>query len=323
MSSSNSNVSSGDGKRIVITGATGLIGRHLVPELLARGYELTILSRSPETAEPLVPGATKYVQWNATERGDWEFEFNGAYAVINLSGQPILEHRWSEDFKQEIYDSRVVGTRRIVNAIRRSEHKPEIILNASAIGYYGFDGDRDDVMLENSPSGDDFFAQVCFGWELEAKQAEFMGIRVVPMRMGLIFASDDGGLRKMIRPFKMGFGGHIEPGSQWFSWIHIDDMVNIILFALDDQRITSPINCTTPNPVTARRMAETIGNVMGRKSWFGLPEWMTTLGLGEAAPVITHGKRVMPRILQELGFTWKFPTLEEALSDILPRMLKR
>jgi uncharacterized protein len=306
-----------------MTGATGLVGRRLAPELIERGYELVILSRSPETAEPLVPGAKKYVQWSATERGDWEFEFSGAHAVINLAGQPILEHRWSEEFKQEIYDSRVVGTRRIVNAIRRSEHKPNILLNASAIGYYGYDGDYHDVMIETSQSGDDFFSTVCFGWELEAKQAEFMGIRTVPLRMGLILAHDDGGLRKMVRPFKMGFGGHVEPGDQYFSWIHIDDMIRIMLLALEDERIKSAINCTAPDPVTARKMAETIARVMGRKSWFALPEWMTSLGFGEAAPVITRGKRVMPRVLQELGFTWKYPELQAALEDILPKLLKR
>ena len=139
-----------EAKKIVMTGATGLIGRRLMPHLVARGYEVTVLSRSPETAEPLVPGAKRYVIWSATERGDWEFEFNGAYAVINLAGQPILEHRWSEDFKQDIYDSRVVGTRRIVNAIRRSEHKPEVLINASAVGYYGYDGDLNEMMIQSS-----------------------------------------------------------------------------------------------------------------------------------------------------------------------------
>jgi uncharacterized protein len=310
-------------KKIVMTGGTGLIGRRLMPELLKRGYEVTILTRSPETAEPLVPGASKYVLWSATERGDWEFEFNGSYAVINLAGQPILEHRWSEDFKQDIYDSRVVGTRRIVNAIRRSEHKPQVLINASAIGYYGYDGDMHDVMTEESHSGNDYFAQVCFGWELEAKQAEFMDIRVVPLRMGLVFSEDDGGLRKMVRPFKMGFGGHIEPGNQWFSWIHIDDVVEIIIIALENDKINTAINLTSPEPVTGVQLAETIGRVMTRKSWFKLPEWMTTLGLGEAAPVITHGKRVMPRLLQQLGYRFKYSTLEAALRDVIPKMLKK
>ncbi len=307
-------------KKIVMTGATGLIGRRLMPHLVSRGYEVVVLSRSPETAEPLVPGAKKYVIWSATERGDWEFEFNGAHAVINLAGQPILEHRWSEDFKQDIYDSRVVGTRRIVNAIRRSETKPSVLISASAIGYYGFDGDMNDVMIESSHSGNDYFAQVCFGWELEAKQAEFMDIRVVPLRMGLVFSEDDGGLRKMVRPFKMGFGGHIEPGTQWFSWIHIDDVVEIILIALENDKLNTAINVTSPEPATGTQLAETIGRVMGRKSWFKLPEWMTSLGLGEAAPVITHGKRVMPRVLQELGYKFKYTTLESALRDVIPKM---
>lgn len=310
-------------KKIVMTGATGLIGRRLMPELLRRGYDVTVLSRSPDTAEPLVPGASKYVLWSATERGDWEFEFNGAHAVINLAGQPILEHRWSEDFKQDIYDSRVVGTRRIVNAIRRSETKPEVFINASAIGYYGYDGDMHDVMTEESHSGNDYFAQVCFGWELEAKQAEFMGIRTVMLRMGLVFGEEDGGLHKMIRPFKMGFGGQIEPGNQWFSWIHIDDVIEIILIGLENEKLRGAINLTSPDPVTGTQLAETIGRVMNRKSWFKLPEWMTSLGLGEAAPVITHGKRVMPRVLQQLGYRFKYETLEPALRDVIPKMLKR
>lgn len=310
-------------KRIVITGATGLIGSALTPLLLEKGYELTVLSRSPETAEPLAPGAKDYVQWSATERGDWEFHFDGAHAVINLAGQPILEHRWSEDFKQEIYDSRVVGTRRIVNAIRRTENKPKILINASAIGYYGFDGDPQKIVDETSMSGDDYFAKVCFGWELEAQQAQFMDMRVVPLRMGLVFGQNDGGLRKMVRPFKMGFGGHIEPGTQWFSWIHIEDMLRIIMMALEDDRFNRAVNCTSPDPTTGRDLAATIGKVMNRKDWFALPEWMTTLGFGEAAPMLTNGKRILPKVLEELGFEWKYPTLESALRDVIPRMLRK
>lgn len=305
-----------DTKRIVVTGATGLIGQHLCKRLIEQQYEVIVFSREPTSACNIVPDATDYYSWLPNDQdGDWVNVLDGVYGVVHLAGAPVFGKRWSPAYKMSIRDSRVVGTRNLVNAMASVEHKPSVFVCGSAVGYYGF---RDDTPLdESTPPGDDFLARVCVEWEQEGAKAEEAGIRTVLLRTGIVLDKREGALPQMLPPFRFFIGGPILPGSQWFSWVHIEDEVGIILLALDDERVSGPLNAVGPEPQTNRDFSATLGKAIGRPSWLPVPAFGLKLLLGEVGDMLTEGQRVVPKKAQDMGYQFHFSTAEDALRDLL------
>jgi NAD dependent epimerase/dehydratase family enzyme len=329
-----------DNKRVVVSGATGLIGRALCKQLVARGYQVVVFSRNPQQARRAVPGAADYVAWRPAESGDWASSIDGAHAVIHLAGASLFDKRWSDAYKREIVASREIGTRGLINAMARAQIKPQVFISSSAVGYYGPSGDGQ--LDESAPPGNDFLAQVCQVWEREARKAEELGIRTVILRSGVVIGSsegrpafpidlrgaslsrpgvilktDEGAFPLLMMPFRFFAGGPILPGTQWFAWVHIDDLVGILMLALEDERAHGPINATAPQPQTNRDFAKTLGRVVGRPSWMPVPGFAMRLLLGEMADMITTGQRVVPKQALELGYQFKYPTSEQAIRQIL------
>lgn len=306
-------------KRVILTGATGLIGRQLFGALRERGYEIVVFSRNPEQARRQLPGAAEYVAWAPTPGGGWTAALDGADAVIHLAGAPIAQGligvRWTPAYKREIMASRVEGTRAIVEAIAAAPRKPATLVSASAIGYYGHRGAE--PLDESAPPGSDFLAEVCVAWEREATRAEALGLRVVRVRTGIVLDTTSGALGQLLLPFRLRTGGPILPGTQYYSWIHPADEIGIILLALEHPGAAGPLNATAPNPVTSHEFAAILGEVLGSPSWLPVPELALRAALGEMADLVTKGQRVVPRRAQELGYRFRFPELKPALRDLL------
>lgn len=303
------------GKRVVVTGATGLIGREVCAGLIERGYEVVVFSRNPDSARAKVPGAADYVAWTPAESGPWATAIDGAHGVISLAGASIAGKRWTPEYKQEILNTRVIGTRGLVGAMRAAKERPRVFVSGSAIGYYG---PRDDTPLdERAEPGDDFLAGVVKAWEAEALKAEELGIRTPLIRTGVVLAKEEGALPQMILPFKFFAGGPILPGTQWVSWIHHRDEVGIILLALENEQARGPINAASPGSQMNKDFARAIGEAMGRPSWAPVPGFAVQIVAGEAAELITTGQRVIPRRAQELGYRFEFASSVSALRDVL------
>ncbi len=304
-------------RRVIMTGATGLIGTRLYEQLKARGYQIVIFSRDPQKAQRALPDAAEYVAWTPSEHGAWASAIDGAYAVIHLAGAPILGKRWSAAYKAEIRDSRVIGTRGLVNAMRAARIKPLVFVSGSAVGYYG---GRDDTSLdETAAPGDDFLAQTCIEWEREAARAEELSIRVALVRTGIVLDRREGALPQMVLPFRFYAGGPILPGTQWFPWIHIDDEIGLLLFALENEQVCGPLNAAAPEPQTNRDFSQTLGTVMGSSAWLPVPGFALRIALGQVAAMLTEGQRVIPRKAQDLGYQFKYPTSEQALRHLLQK----
>lgn len=304
-----------DAKRVIVAGATGLIGKHLCPELRRRGYEVVVFSRDPARAQSAVPGAAEYVAWRPEESGAWGVQLDGAHAVISLAGANIAGKRWTESYKREVRDSRVVGIRGLVNAMRAAGRKPAVFIQGSAVGYYG---PRDDTPLdESAPPGNDFAASVQRAVEAEASKAEQIGVRTVLVRTAVVLDKDEGALVPMRIQFALFAGGPILPGTQWFSWIHPADEVGILLLALADERVRGPINAAAPEPQTNRDFTRTLGRVMGRPSWAPVPGFAIRLLKGQVAEMLTTGQRVIPKKALELGYQFQYPRSEDALRQVL------
>jgi uncharacterized protein (TIGR01777 family) len=310
--------------RVFITGGSGLIGRQLVETLIARGDQPVILSRRSDQIrrEPAMRGRT-VIQGDPTTSGPWESELDGCDAVVNLAGHNIFSNRWSAAVKRQIRDSRVYATEKVVAAISRAKTRPKVLVQASAIGYYGPHGDE--FLTEESPSGSDFMAVVCREWEEAARPVESLGVRLARIRTGIVLARGDGALGVMTPIFRwlpggaapIGNGGSLlkpATGQQWMSWIHIDDIVGICLLALDKADAQGPINGTAPNPVRNAEFTKALAKVLWRiPAPLGPPDALLDLVLGEVAQVITRGQKVLPARAQALGYTFRFPELPRAL----------
>ncbi|MGE5432259.1 MAG: TIGR01777 family oxidoreductase [Syntrophomonadaceae bacterium] len=302
-------------KKVAITGATGLIGRRVFKALMERGDEVTILSRSPSHAKETLPGARAYIRWDSEKGSEGISYASGLDAVVHLAATPVMDKRWNESYKSEILKSRQDGTRVLVNEIAKSSPKPEVLVSASAIGYYGIS--RQKALKEGDHPGMDFLAEVCKLWEGEAQRAEEYGIRRVSLRLGIVLDGRGGALPRMMLPFRFFAGGPLGKGSQGFSWIHIDDVVNIFLRAIDDRSMNGAYNATSPNPLGMKEFAGLIGKAMHRPSWLKVPEFALRLAVGEGAYTIANAPLVMPKRLMEMGFEFKFPEAGEALKDII------
>ncbi len=296
--------------KILISGATGLVGTHLIPTLIARGQEVVKLVRKS-------PKAADEIQWDA-EKGfsdEEKAKLENFEAVVHLAGDNVASSNWNEAKKRSIRDSRVVGTKILVEALKTLKNPPKVFVSASAEGFYGrTTGDA--ILTEDSPPGEGFLAEVCQAWEAQAKKAEAYA-RVVCLRIGVVLTKDGGAIEKMLTPFKLGVGGVIGSGKQWMPWISIDDMIGIIHFVLEHE-ISGSLNSTAPNPVTNYEFTKTFGKFLHRPTIFPIPEFAIKLMFGEMGEtLLLKGARVTPKRLLEAGYKFKFETLEEALGHLL------
>lgn len=306
-----------ESKRVIVTGATGLLGKALCARLAEKGYSVVVFSRSTQRARRSVPGATDYVVWDPMRHGAWAEVLNGAYGVIHLAGASIFGKRWSDDYKTALRESRVVSTRVLFSSLIAAQRKPAVFLSGSAVGYYGF---RDDTKLdESAPAGDDFLAQLTFEWEAEARKAEPLGVRTVLVRTGIVMDDEGGALPLLKMPFMFYTGGPVMPGNQYISWVHSADEVGLLMLALENEQVSGPLNATAPEPQTNKEFSATLGNVLGTPSWLPVPEFALRLALGEFAESIVNGQRVIPARAQAMGYTFQFPTADAALRDLLKK----
>jgi uncharacterized protein (TIGR01777 family) len=304
--------------RVAITGATGTIGTALCATLLARGDQVTAISRGVERARSVLGDRVQHSAWaRPTDEPPPLEALGGSDAVVHLLGEP-LDQRWTERAKTEIRDSRVLATRLLVSALERlpGDTRPEVLVSQSAIGFYGPSDDRE--LDEQAPAGGDFLAGVVSAWEAEAGAAESM-IRVVRTRTGVVLTTAGGALARMLPFFRLGLGGPAAGGGQYLSWIHLEDVVRGLLFAIEDARATGAVNLTSPNPVTNAEFSRALGRALGRPAVLPLPALALRALYGEMAEVVTTGQRALPRRLEELGFEFRHPVLEAALRDVLSK----
>ena len=298
--------------RVALTGATGTIGPALVRELLNRGDQVSVLSRDAERARERL-GAVEAFTWPDPKAAPAPEEaLRGREAVVNLLGEPIAQ-RWTESAKREIVDSRVLGTRNLVAALAGlpEDERPGVLLSQSGVGWYGARGEE--VVDESEPAADDFAARVCAAWEAEAARAEELGLRVVRTRTGVVLSESGGALEKMLPPFKLGVGGPVAGGRQYVPWVHLDDVVGGIAFCLDTDAARGPLNLAAPEPVTNRELSKALGRVLRRPAVAPVPAAAVRLLYGEMAMGVTTGARMAPRRLQELGYRFRHPELDQAL----------
>jgi uncharacterized protein len=303
------------GRRIVLTGATGLIGRHLYRELYGRGDAVTVLARNPERAVRMFPDAALVQLWAPGVAGAWRQSLDGADAVIHLAGEPLDGERWSDPYKRRLRESRIIGTREITDAALAAKQPPSLFLSASAVGYYGDTGDTS--VVEDTPAGTDFLAALCADWESEARRVIATGARLVILRNGVVLAGDGGALKKLLTPFRMFAGGPVGSGAQWMSWIHIADTVGIILHALDRADFSGTVNAVSPEPVRNRDFAVALGRALRRPAGLQVPSFLLRLAVGEMSDVLLGGQRVLPRRVLDSGYTFRHPDLAAALRDLL------
>ncbi|MDP9384652.1 MAG: TIGR01777 family oxidoreductase [Actinomycetota bacterium] len=296
--------------RVAITGATGTIGTRLVRELTARGDEVTVLSRNPDRARPALGAGVQVVRWDPDAGAAPREALDGRDGVVNLAGEPVAQ-RWNAEAKQRILASRELGTRNLVAGLRAAEPRPRVLVSSSAVGYYGPHGDE--VLTEDTPAGSDFLAQVCLAWEREADRVAELGVRVVKIRTGVVLDRRGGALAKMLLPFRMGVGGPVAGGQQYMPWIHVDDVVGILLAAVDDERWTGPVNASAPAPVTNKAFSKALGRALRRPAFSPVPALAIRALYGEMAEIVTKGQRVVPERAQALGYRYRHPDLDEAL----------
>lgn len=298
-------------KKVLITGGTGFIGNYLTQQLLKQGHYATIITRSPGKYAEKQAKNRSYTGWE----DDLVSSMNEHDVVINLVGENLFGQRWTEEVKQRIYNSRIDSTKKLVDAMRESENKPELFISASAVGIYGDNGSK--VLDESDPAGNDFLAKVCKDWEEESKKAEDLGVRVANPRIGIVLEDNGGMIEKMVLPFKFGVGGPIGSGEQFVPWVHMTDLCNALLYPMENESVKGPYNACSPEPETMDTLAKKMGKVLNRPSFFRVPEFVLNIALGEAAKPVLSSLRVQPKVLQTSGFEFVFEDLEEALADIL------
>jgi uncharacterized protein (TIGR01777 family) len=305
----------GEAMNIIVTGGTGFIGRALCEAFSGRGHRVVVLTRRPVEARRLFRVPVTAVEWDPREGGAWEQSLEGADAVINLAGAPIAEERWTESRKHLLTYSRVVPTRLLVEAMSRRSSKPRLLVSASGIGYYGASDDR--MLDERAVNGHGFLAGLSTAWESEAMRAEQLGIRVVLMRTGMVLERDGGALPRMLLPFRLFAGGPIMPGTQWVSWIHRHDLIEMYEWAIRTAEIVGPLNAVAPEPVRMKEFCDVLGKVLHRPSWIPVPKLALEVMLGELGTMLTTGQRVSSEKALASGFAFDYPTLEQALRSIL------
>jgi len=276
--------------KIKVTGATGFIGKRLSRDLAADGHSLELAGRNPVE------------------------DVGGAQAVVHLAGAPVAQ-RWTPQAKRQIEESRTMGTRNLVAALARAQARPEVLISASAIGFYGDRGEE--TLTEASPAGGDFLAGVCVRWEAEAERAAALGIRVVKLRLGMVLGREGGALKKMLPPFRMGLGGPLGSGRQWMSWVHLDDVIGLTRFAIENRGVSGALNATAPNPVRNAEFTRALGRALKRPAIVPVPALAIRALYGEMSDILLASQRVLPRAALEAGYRFKHPELEPALESLL------
>ena len=298
--------------KIAVTGGTGFVGARLVERLLSEGHQVLLLVRNRAKAQAKFPRA-EIVEYTPKTSGAWQQPISGCDGVINLAGEPLAT-RWSDSVKREVLESRTLGTQKIVEAIAQANPKPAVLVNASAVGYYGTS--ETDTFTEVSRPGTDFLAQVCQGWEAEAEKVKASGTRLAIIRIGIVLGPNGGVLERMMLPFQVFAGGPLGTGQQWVSWIHREDLVNLILKALTDSAMAGVYDGTSPHPVRMSELCQVLGETVNRPSWLPVPSFALELLLGEAAKLVLEGQQVLPERTQATGFQFQYPTLQSALAQI-------
>ena len=320
--------------KIFITGATGFIGQKLCRALIERGDDVIAVSRNQVKAKEKLGTQATIVEADITMAGDWQKALDGVDAVVNLAGESMASGRWNAQRRQIIRDSRVDVTRNVVSAVAElpSDKRPAALINASGIDAYAFAADMaalgfapeatsedatEEPATEDYPLGDHFLAKVCKDWEAEANGAKALGVRVAILRFGIVLGHGGGALEKLLPLFKVGGGGVLGTGQQIFSWIHVDDLVRVILFSLDEPEFDGPTNTVAPEIVTNRTFTKTLGAALGRPTIFKVPSFALNLAVGDFAEYLLNGRPAVPANLQNAGFQFSYPTLKRALDEIV------
>ena len=304
-------------KKIIVTGATGLIGRKLCSKLLEQGNEITIFTRNPEAAKKAMKDAKKYVKWNYNNPEEWKDYLNETDSVIHLAGTNLGAKRWNYDFKKELYNSRIESTRQLVNTIKNCEDKPKSFITASAVGFYGERGEE--VLIEKNIPGKNFLSNLCSGWEKEAEKIEDQNVRRVSLRIGLTLSNEGGVLRKFLPPFKIFMGGPLGNGKQWFPWIHIEDLINILIHTIKTESLQGPVNVASPEIVRMKEFAKTLGKILKRPSLLPVPNFAIRIAAGELGKYAVMSQRASVEKILNAGYKFKFEKLEDALRDLLKK----
>lgn len=300
--------------RVTLTGATGPIGGALAAALVARGDEVTALTRSPDRAATRLPAGVAAMGWDPMAERAPRDALEGRDAVVHLAAENVAQ-RWTSEAKQRMRASREIGTRNLVAGLRDAEPRPGTLVTGSASGYYGPHGDE--RVDESAAPGDDFLAAVCIAWEREARQAEELGMRVVILRTGIVLDADSGALATMMTPFRLGVGGPVAGGQQYLPWIHLEDEVGLLLAALDNSGFSGPINGAAPEPATNRDFSHALGRALHRPAIAPIPAFALRVLYGDMAQIVVEGVRMVPDRAAELGYTFRHPDLDEALNSTL------
>jgi uncharacterized protein (TIGR01777 family) len=300
--------------RVVITGGSGLIGSEAARDLGGAGHEVVILTRDPAKAGPLPPNA-RAVRWDGRTAEGWGALLDGGTAIIHLAGDSIASGRWTAEKKRRIRDSRVESGKAVLEAIRQAAIKPAVLLQGSAVGYYGPCGDE--VVTEHHPAGNDFLADVCKAWEASTAEAESLGVRRALLRTGIVLSRKGGALPKMALPFRVMAGGPLGSGRQWVPWIHMADEVGAIRFLLENEDASGPFNLTAPNPLRNRDFSRALGRALKRPALAPAPSFALRAVLGEMADMLLEGQRAVPQRLLETGYVFRYPEALPALRDLL------
>ena len=301
--------------KIVVAGGSGMLGRRLAAALAGRGWEVVVLTRSPAGGSQ-APGIRR-VGWDGRGLGGWASEIDGARAVANLAGENVGGGRWTAARKRQLAASRLEPTRALVEAVGRARERPAVLLQASAVGYYGARGET--MLDEQAAPGRGFLPELCRSWEAASAEVEALGVRRVLLRTGIVLAREGGALRKMLPIFRAGLGGPLGNGRQWFSWIHAADAVAAMTWLLASAELAGAVHLTAPEPVTNEGFSSALGRALGRPTLLRVPPFALRLAVGEMAEVLLAGQRVVPRRLEASGFEFRFPKLDAALADLVRR----
>ncbi len=301
--------------KVLVTGASGFVGRRVVSQLLHKKHEVVALTRNLAKAAVVLGADCKYAQWPDMNSPAPVEAFDGVDAVINLMGENIGEKKWDESQKKKIYDSRITGTRMLIEGMKAAPKRPRAFISASAVGIYGVRGDE--TIEENSTFGNDFLAGVCRDWEIEANKANDLKMRVVLLRTGVVFGKNGGALKKMLPIFKLGLGGRLGSGKQYMSWIHVDDLAAMYVQAVEDESMSGPYNAVSPNPITNADFTKVLGKSLGRPTLFPAPAFAIRKALGEMSTIVLDGQKVIPSRFKEMKFQFKSASLEKSLKESL------
>ncbi|MHC4464420.1 MAG: TIGR01777 family oxidoreductase [Planctomycetota bacterium] len=302
--------------RVVITGATGFIGRALCKEL-HKDYQIIALSRDASRAVTSVGNWAEVIEWDGRTSRGWIRQADGAFAIINLAGENVAAGRWNKSKKADILHSRLDSSRAVLGAISQVNKKPAVVIQASAVGYYG--SRPDEQFDETSMAGEGFLANVCQRIESFAEEIEHLGVRCVVIRTGVVLGRDGGALAKLMKPFRFYIGAWLGNGRQWFSWISLEDEVSAIKFLMENENLKGVFNLTSPQPVTMKEFCVILGKVLHRPAWLGVPGFVVRFALGEMAKeMLLSGQRVQPKRLLAAGFKFKYADVREALNTIIP-----